>query len=47
MATKQTLAERLRSMALELRAQLLYMDEYQAANGLVFAPDRTSPISFK
>jgi hypothetical protein len=39
MAKKETLAERLRSMALELRGYLLSMDESLGATGIVVARD--------
>ena len=39
MAKKETLAERLRSMALELRGYLLLMDESLGATGIVVARD--------
>jgi hypothetical protein len=39
MANKETLAERLRSMALEVRARLLDVDERLRVQGLVVLPD--------
>jgi hypothetical protein len=39
MAKKKTLAERLRSMALELRGHLLLMDESLGATGIVMPSD--------